>query len=147
GLYPKQEATMTRRQRRESIRKLCKEYELRIRESLDEYEREQRESIGGPDTPVAEAEDRSVPATTAESAAERTFLWSPLDAICFELSIARRKLSSYTRELTGMSAQEVIDKIRAENIGRKLKDKLAARAREEYESHFGNAEKAYRKSA
>ena len=144
GLWPKQEAKMDRNQRRESIRKLRKEYEHRIRASLDEYECEQRKAADpSPQPPSA----RGGGADTAESAEDRTFLWSPLDAICNELSIARRKLSAYMRELTGMSAQEVIDKIKAEKIARRLKEKLAARAKEEYETHFANAGQAYRKSA
>jgi AraC-like DNA-binding protein len=124
GLYPEMEepGKMSRSERRSAIRKLFKEYERRIREALSEEQ------------PDAEA-------------GERTFLWSPLDGICAELGIARRKLSSLTRELTGMSAQETIDRIRAEGIGEKAKAKLAEQARQEYAQYFAEDEKAYRKGS
>jgi hypothetical protein len=97
GLLPGAEEKMSRSERRAALRKLFKHYEQLAREALAEH--------------------------AAESGAEkeeRTFLWDPLPALCFELRIARRKLSALTKELTGMAAHEVIDKIRAEKIEAKL---------------------------
>ena len=102
GLLPGVEYEMSRSERRFAIRKLFKAYEELIREFLDEHEK-----------------DAEKP--------ERTFLWDPIAAICYELGIARRKLSALTKELTGMAAHEVVDRARAE----KLKEKIEARVRGE----------------
>ena len=53
---------------------------------------------------------------------ERSHMWDPLPRICFYLGIARAKLSRYCKELTGMAAHELIDKLRAVT----LKDRLRA---------------------
>jgi hypothetical protein len=52
---------------------------------------------------------------------ERTHLWDPLPQICFYLGIARAKLSRYAKELTGMAAHEVLDKVRARWVKEALK--------------------------
>jgi hypothetical protein len=95
---------MTRSERRHALRKLFKAYERLVREVLAEYERDPEKD-------------------------ERTFLWDPVATICVELGIARRKLSALTRELTGMAAHEVVDKVRAETIEEKLDADLARRFR------------------
>ena len=56
--------------------------------------------------------------------AERTYLWDPLRTICFYLGIARTKLSSYSKELTGLAAQEIVDRVRAEGVKKKLRLEL-----------------------
>lgn len=100
GLYPELEGKMTRQERREGLRKLFKEYERLAREALAEHASDPEKE-------------------------ERTFLWEPVAMICGELGIARRKLSALTKELTGMAAHEVVDKIRAEKIEEQMEAELA----------------------
>jgi hypothetical protein len=119
GLTPEGEAKFSRSERRFAIRKLFRDFERRAREALSEH--------------AADAEKD-----------ERTFMWSPLEALCIELGIARRKLSALTRELTGMSAQETIDRIRAESVSANVKAKLAEKARATFEGYFQYEEKVYR---
>jgi hypothetical protein len=107
GLTPEAEAKMSRSERRLALRKLFRHYEGLVREALAEHEAE-----------------------TAEEKSERTFLWDPLMEICVALGIARRKLSALTKELTGMAAHEVVDKVRAEALHEKMEAKLAAFFRE-----------------
>src|SRR5689334_14480463 len=47
---------------------------------------------------------------------ERTIFWDPLTRICLQLGISRTKLSSYSRELTGMRAFEISDRILAKRV-------------------------------
>jgi hypothetical protein len=49
-------------------------------------------------------------------AGERTLFWDPLARICNTLGISRTKLSCYSRELTGMRAHELTDRIKAESL-------------------------------
>jgi len=90
---------MTGAERRWALRKIFREFERRVRAALAEQ------------------------ATDAEKD-ERSFLWDPIAAICFDLGIARRKLSALTKELTGMAAHDVVDKIRAETIEAKISAEL-----------------------
>jgi len=62
----------------------------------------------------------------AEFKGERTFLWCPIPAICLRLEIGPGVLSRLLKELTGMSASQLVDKIKAEG----LKEKLRANLRE-----------------
>jgi hypothetical protein len=96
---PEAERKMPRHERRLALRRLFKHYEKMVRDALAEH-------AADPDKD------------------ERTFLWDPLPTICFELGIARRKLSQLTKELTGMAAHDVIDKIRAESITAKLEENI-----------------------
>ena len=52
----------------------------------------------------------------------RTYLWDPLASICKYLAISQRKLTTLSKEYTGMAAHELIDRIRAERV----KDKMRA---------------------
>lgn len=99
GLTPEVEAKMTRQERRIAIRKLVRHVEKMGREILAEHASDPEKN-------------------------ERSYLWDPLATICFELGIARRKLSSYSKELTGMAAHEIIDKIRAEDVKAKMREDL-----------------------
>jgi AraC-like DNA-binding protein len=121
GLTPDAEKKLSRSERRHALRKLFKEYEKRIREALSEES-------------AADAEN---------DPRERTYLWSPLESICFELGIARRKLSALTRELTGMAAHEVIDRIRAEKVAEQLKASLRDQACKKYDAMFAVTVKYY----
>ncbi|HYF48085.1 MAG TPA: hypothetical protein VEJ63_01670 [Planctomycetota bacterium] len=98
GLDPELEADMDRDDRREAIRVLFREVERLARQEFD-FAR---------DNPSD----------------ERTFLWDPLDYICNVLEISRVKLSSYMRELTGMRAHEVTDRIKAADLPAKLRARL-----------------------
>jgi hypothetical protein len=51
---------------------------------------------------------------------ERTLFWDPLARICALLAISRTKLSAYSRELTGMRAHEITDRIKAESLPAQL---------------------------
>jgi AraC-like DNA-binding protein len=106
GLTVENEGTMTRSERRYALRKLFRYYESLVREHLKEHEADPEKD-------------------------ERTFLWDPVPTICFELGIARSKLSSLTKELTGMAAHEVVDKVRAEGIEKKMRGALARTCRKE----------------
>jgi AraC-like DNA-binding protein len=55
----------------------------------------------------------------------RTFLWDPLPEICNCLGISHSKLSQLCREVTGMTAHELLDRIRAETV----KDQMRANLR------------------
>jgi AraC-like DNA-binding protein len=52
----------------------------------------------------------------------RTYLWDPLASICKYLAISQRKLTTLSKEYTGMAAHELVDRIRAERV----KDKMRA---------------------
>ena len=56
----------------------------------------------------------------------RTFLWDPLPEICVYLQIARSRLSQFTKELTGLAAHEIVDRIRAERLKERLRVQLRA---------------------
>src|SRR5687767_503277 len=47
-----------------------------------------------------------------EEKEERTIFWNPLPSICNHLGIARSKLTSFMKELTGVAAHELIDQQR-----------------------------------
>ena len=100
GLSPEAEAKMTRQERRVAIRKLVRHVEKMAREALLEH---------------ANDPERG----------ERSYLWDPLQMICVELGIVRRKLSAYSKELTGMAAHEIVDKIRAEDVKSRMREDLA----------------------
>ena len=92
GLTPDREAKMTPDERDAAIRLLVKDVDQRARA---EFER-----------------GRTAPA------GERTVFWEPLERICLQLQISRTKLSSYSRELTGMRAHEICDRIKAADLAR-----------------------------
>ena len=57
---------------------------------------------------------------------ERTAFWDPLARICLILGISRTKLSSYSRELTGLRAHELTDRIKAESLPEALFEQVKA---------------------
>ena len=87
GLTVDREKTMSEDERDEGIRKLLAEVERMAREAF--------------------ARGEKVPT------GERTLFWDPLERICRKLEISRVKLSAYSRELTGMRAHEVSDRLLA----------------------------------
>ncbi|HEY3321017.1 MAG TPA: hypothetical protein VGP72_11175, partial [Planctomycetota bacterium] len=100
GLTVEAEGKMTRSERRYALRKLFRHYEKLVREALEEHEKDPEKE-------------------------ERTFLWDPVPMLCIELGISRRKLSALTRELTGMAAHEVVDRVRAEKVVTRMEDNIA----------------------
>lgn len=99
GIDPQRENEMDADARDAALRKLIKEVEKR---ATVEFER---------------ADAGKIPE------GERTLFWDPLARICGQLGISRTKLSTYSRELTGMRAHEISDRILAK---RKLAERLAA---------------------
>ncbi|HEY3324437.1 MAG TPA: hypothetical protein VGP72_28560 [Planctomycetota bacterium] len=91
---------MSRSERRYAIRKLFRHYERLVREALEEHEKDPEKD-------------------------ERSFLWDPVPMLCVELGIARRKLSALTKELTGMAAHEVVDRVRGEKVVARIEDDIA----------------------
>ena len=57
--------------------------------------------------------------------AERTFLWDPLPKICLRLGISRSALSRFSKEFSGMSAHEVMDRIRAETVRARMQQDIS----------------------
>ena len=100
GIDPQTESEMSSTERNAAIRKLVAEVTAR---SIAEFASEDKGEI---------------------PAGERTIFWDPLQRICLQLGISRTKLSAYSRELTGMRAHEISDRILAK---RKLKVRLQAR--------------------
>src|SRR4051812_30384502 len=99
GIDPASEDKLDSNARDAAIRKLVLEVERR---ATVEFER---------------ADSGLIPAE------ERTVFWDPLARVCLQLGISRTKLSLYTRELTGMRAHEISDRILAR---RTLKAKVTA---------------------
>jgi len=50
----------------------------------------------------------------------RTFLWDPLPKVLRLLGISKKKMSQITKEFTGMSAHEVMDKMKAEDVRERM---------------------------
>ena len=110
GFDKNSEATIPHAQRRQSLRKLLHAV---------------KQLIG------AEIQlDETLP---AEEKAERTVFWNPLPSICHHLGIARSKLTSFMKELTGVAAHELIDQERVKNLKTKLRDEFRVVARAWYE--------------
>src|SRR5438874_10480804 len=90
GIDPQSESEMSRAERNAALRKLIADVTARATvEFADEDEGDIPES-------------------------ERTIFWDPLQRICMQLGISRTKLSAYSRELTGMRAHEISDRILAQ---------------------------------
>jgi hypothetical protein len=65
-----------------------------------------------------------------EEKEERTIFWNPLPSICHHLGIARSKLTSFMKELTGVAAHELIDQQRVKDLKTQLRDEIRLYARE-----------------
>jgi hypothetical protein len=98
GLTPDREQKMSADERDAAIRILVKDVDQRARV---EFERGK-----------------------AAPAGERTVFWEPLERICLQLQISRTKLSAYSRELTGMRAHEICDRIKAADLARAIQNYL-----------------------
>ncbi|HEY3321657.1 MAG TPA: hypothetical protein VGP72_14400 [Planctomycetota bacterium] len=103
GLYPDNEKAMTPRERLGAMLLLVKNAERLLRYEI-KYSGEQKSEI--------------------DAAEVRTYLWDPLRTVCFHLGISQRRLTSYCKELTGMSAIEMVDRIKAEGVRGRIKEEL-----------------------
>ena len=54
----------------------------------------------------------------------RTFQWDPLRAICYQLEIPQALLSRFSKEATGMSAPELMDRLKADGARARMKEEL-----------------------
>ena len=105
GLYPEIERTLQPNDRARRIG-----YLLRVAEKIVRHELKADEARGK---------------QRAESfAEERSYKWDPLRTVCFYLRISQYKLSGYSKELNGMSAPEIVDRIRAESVRSRMKREL-----------------------
>lgn len=109
GLTPEFEKTLDGKERRAALRKIYEATELEIRIELQ-----------------LAAEDNEFPG-------ERTFLWEPLSAVCTRLEISQAALTRFLKELTGLTATQLVDRIRAEGLREKLRQGLIAFVTQ----HFG----------
>ncbi|HEY3324913.1 MAG TPA: hypothetical protein VGP72_30955 [Planctomycetota bacterium] len=103
GLFPDDEPKMSPRERLGAMLLLVKNAERLLRYEI-KYSGEQKSEI--------------------DAAEVRTYLWDPLRTVCFHLGISQRRLTSYCKELTGMSAIEMVDRIKAEGVRGKIKEEL-----------------------
>ncbi|HYF48677.1 MAG TPA: hypothetical protein VEJ63_04695, partial [Planctomycetota bacterium] len=59
-----------------------------------------------------------------DAPAPRTFLWDPIREVCHFLQIAKAALSRFIKELTGMSAIELVDSLKAKNVKARMRTVL-----------------------
>ncbi|HEY3324509.1 MAG TPA: hypothetical protein VGP72_28920 [Planctomycetota bacterium] len=103
GLFPDDEPKMSPRERLGAMLLLVKNAERLLRYEI-RYSAEHKSEL--------------------DAAEVRTYLWDPLRTVCFHLGISQRRLTGYCKELTGMSAIEMVDRMKAEGVRGKLKEEL-----------------------
>ncbi|HEY3323638.1 MAG TPA: hypothetical protein VGP72_24500 [Planctomycetota bacterium] len=103
GLFPDDEPKMSPRERLGAMLLLVKNAERLLRYEMKYSSAHQSE---------------------IDAAEVRTYLWDPLRTVCFHLGISQRRLTGYCKELTGMSAVEMVDRIKAENVRERIKREL-----------------------
>lgn len=59
----------------------------------------------------------------------RCFAWDPLRSICFYFGIARTKLGAYAWELWGLSATQLVDRVKCEAVRGKIRAEMKTFAR------------------
>ena len=59
-----------------------------------------------------------------DAPAPRTFLWDPIREVCHFLQIAKAALSRFIKELTGMSAIELVDSLKGKNVKARMRTVL-----------------------
>ena len=97
GLTVEAEKSLQGKERRAAIRKLHAAAETEIRAELQ----------------LAQED--------VEFKGERTFLWEPIPAVCRHLEISQSALNRLLKELTGMTASQLADKIRVEGLREKIR--------------------------
>lgn len=68
---------------------------------------------------------------------QRSIYWTPLHGICAALGLSRVALTRFGQELVGRSAHELVDDIVAENVHRKMAEKLHPKLRTILRKEFG----------
>jgi len=63
-------------------------------------------------------------AINLDAPAPRTFLWDPIREVCHFLQIAKAALSRFIKELTGMSAIELVDSLKGKNVKARMRTVL-----------------------
>jgi len=116
GLYPNSHRAMSPNERAGRIRLLLRRAERMIRWHLAQ------KAEGGKQKAATETTEGSGDG----SVIEQTVLWSPVREICVYLEIPQRALSGLCREITGMSIENVVDRIRAEKLRAEFKKRLKA---------------------
>jgi len=56
----------------------------------------------------------------------RSFAWDPLRSICFYFGIAKTKLGAYAWEIWGLSAPQLVDRVKCETVRGKIRDEVKA---------------------
>jgi len=74
--------------------------------------------------PAPSAIETDLDSIDLEAPAPRTFLWDPIREVCHFLHIAKAPLSRLLKELTGMSAIELVDSLKAKNLKTKMRTVL-----------------------
>jgi len=98
-------------QRRERMRKLLKVVDGLLRTEMK--------------TPAADENDSPEQHAKMKALkAERTVFWDPLPEVCYYLEIAQSKLAQYAKQLTGLGAKDLVDRIRVENLRAKIRERL-----------------------
>lgn len=124
GLNAENEAGMNPNERAAGIALLIEKFEILIRYELRSMAKrldEQREAVMAQSR---EWTDRDADGNPVSRWARPTHLWDPVRTICVEFGIAPRRLSSFCREVTGMSIWQLVDVVRAETVRKKMKAAL-----------------------
>ncbi len=127
GITPENELTLPPRERRQALRKLIAKATDLAREELVEGASCPLVGPEGTATAVGMTraeETRGQDAPSTNDYADATFLWDPMRSVCRQLGISHSKLSSLSKELTGMSAHEIADRIKVAGIKEKLRAPL-----------------------
>lgn len=97
--------------RRERIRRLLKVVDQILRAELK--------------TPACSENDpAAMKASVEELKRERSVFWDPLPEVCFYLEIGQSKLAQYSRQLTGLGAKDLVDRIRVEKLRASIRERL-----------------------
>ena len=124
------ERAMSPGERAAGIRKLLKGVERVARTELRAEE-------------VARGGDwRKVPQMVDSGEAEdgRCFAWDPLRSICFYFGIARTKLGAYAWELWGLSATQLVDRVKCEAVRGKIRAEMQKFARDFVKNFSGEGD-------
>lgn len=68
----------------------------------------------------------------------RSFAWDPLRSICFYFGIAKTKLGAYAWEIWGLSAPQLVDRVKCETVRGKIRDEVKAFLDAHYKEHKGD---------
>jgi len=130
GLYPQSHREMSPNERAGRIRGLLRRAERMIRWALGQRQKaegERQMAEGGEQKAETATATASASATeSGDSVIEQTVIWSPVREICVYLEIPQRVLSGLCREITGMSIENVVDRIRAEKLRAEFAKRLKA---------------------